>query len=88
MTKFQAITNKIWVLPDQTEEKKGSIFLPESGKERKQTGLIVSIGDQVTTVKVGQRILFKKWEVTEAKVDDKLYFILEDKPEHILAIVE
>lgn len=88
MTKFQAITNKIWILPDQAETKKGSIYLPESGKERKTTGKVVSIGEQVHSVKVGDRIMFHKWEVTEAKVDNILYFIIEDKQEHLIAIVE
>ncbi len=86
--KFQAILNKIIILPDTTEEKRGSIYLPEAAKERKTWGRVVSIGEQVTSVKVGDHVMFKRWEVTEIKLNETLHYVVEDKPEHIVAIRE
>jgi len=71
------------------------IVLPDSAKEKPQTGKVVAVGtgrvlDNGTRVeldvKVGDEILFSKFAGTEVKYDGTEYLILRESD--ILAIVE
>ena len=71
------------------------IVLPDSAKEKPQTGKIVAVGtgrvlDNGTRVeldvKVGDEILFSKFAGTEVKYDGTEYLILRESD--ILAVVE
>jgi len=88
MTQFQAITDKIIIkpvkVPTHTES---GIYIPKTARETKPIGTVVSVGERVKSVKVGDKVLYKLWEKTELVMNGKLYYILEDKPEHILAII-
>lgn len=85
--KYQAIGNHVFILPDEPDTKMGSFIVPLSEQTRKTTGIVTSAGEQVKSVKVGDHVMFKKWEVTEVKIDGKIHFVLDDTPEHLLAIV-
>jgi len=71
------------------------IVLPDSAKEKPQTGKIVAVGtgrvlDNGTRVeldvKVGDEIIFSKYSGTEVKYDGTEYLILRESD--ILAVVE
>lgn len=71
------------------------IVLPDSAKEKPQTGKVVAVGtgrvlDNGTRVeldvKVGDEIIFSKFAGTEVKYDGTEYLILRESD--ILAIVE
>ena len=71
------------------------IVLPDSAKEKPQTGKVVAVGtgrvlDNGTRVeldvKVGDEIIFSKYSGTEVKYDGTEYLILRESD--ILAIVE
>lgn len=80
----------------EVEEKTAfGIVLPDSAKEKPQTGKVVAVGtgrvlDNGTRVdvdvKVGDEILFSKFSGTEVKYDGVEYLILRESD--ILAIVE
>ncbi len=79
---------------EAVEKTAGGIYLPESAKEKPQAGLVMAIGDgEVTpkgekkpmTVKVGQKVMYKKWGGNEVKVGNEEWTIVEEKD--ILAIV-
>ena len=55
----QAIMDRVFVKPD---EKKQTIIIEET-KEKYKTGTVQSIGEEVTSVKVGDHIIFEPWEV-------------------------
>lgn len=79
----------------EVEEKTAfGIVLPESAKEKPQTGKVVAIGtgrvlDNGTRleldVKVGDEIIFSKFSGTEVKYDGVEYLILRESD--VLAIV-
>lgn len=86
--KYQAILNKVFIKPDQTPDKLGKIYIPTQSKKIPESGIVTSIGELVKSVKVGQKVLFAKWEVVEVKIDNELHLVLEDKPEHLKAILK
>lgn len=78
------------------------IILPDSAKEKPQMGEVMAVGagnvgcdcdcgdkscgKKGMVVKVGQKVMYKKWGGNEVKVDGKEWTIVEQKD--ILAIVE
>ena len=74
----------------------GGILLPDSAKEKPQIGEVMAIGQGVMDdgkivkgsmiVKVGQKVMYKKWGGNEVKVKTEEWTIVEQKD--ILAIVE
>ena len=54
------------------------IILPETSKEKPQTGLVVAIGDDETIkVKVDDKVLFAKYSSTELKHQGVDYLLMD-----------
>ncbi|MFC2075983.1 co-chaperone GroES [candidate division KSB1 bacterium] len=79
---------------EETEEKKGSLYIPDTAKEKPQQGKVVAIGPGALNdagkrvpleVKKGDKILYGKYSGTEVTVDDEEYLIMRESD--ILAIV-
>ncbi|MFA9288893.1 MAG: co-chaperone GroES [Weeksellaceae bacterium] len=76
------------------------IVLPDSVKEKPQMGEIMAVGDGASckcdctddkcqtsmVVKVGQKVVYKKWGGNEIKVEKEEWLLIEQKD--IMAIVE
>ncbi|EKD65109.1 MAG: hypothetical protein ACD_50C00188G0001 [uncultured bacterium] len=83
------------IRPLEAEEKtSGGIYLPETAKEKPQIGLVMAAGPgEITpkgekkpvTVKVGQKVMYKKWGGNEVKVAGEEWMIVEEKD--ILAVI-
>jgi len=99
MSSYKKITplfDNVLVKPLEAEEKTPSgILLPETAKEKPQVGEVMAVGpgghddkgNKVPmTVKVGQKVMYKKWGGNEVKVGMEEWTIVEQKD--ILAIVE
>ena len=94
--KITPLFNNVLIKPLEAETKTASgIILPDSAKEKPQIGEIMAVGDGEVTpkgdkikmiVKVGQKVMYKKWGGNEVKVDGKEWMLVEQKD--ILAIVE
>lgn len=94
--KFTPLFDNVLVQPMEAETKTaGGILLPETSKEKPQIGTIRAVGPGgfdtngkkiPMTVKVGQKVMYKKWGGNEVKVGMEEWTIVEQKD--ILAIVE
>ena len=95
-TKIQPLFDNVLIKPLKQEETLPSgIILSENAKEKPQTGEVMAVGaggndDKGNpikmTVKVGQKVMYKKWGGNEIKVNGEEWMIVEQKD--ILAIVE
>ena len=84
------------VLEAEPQEKKtqSGIILSSGGDERPSIAKVVAVGEgryedglqRPLAVKVGDRVVFKRYATTEFKHEDKEYLILKESD--ILAIVE
>jgi chaperonin GroES len=79
---------------DQKEQKKGSIIIPDSAKEKPQQGEVVAAGGGkrledgkiiALDVKAGDKILFGKYSGSEITVDGEELLILRE--EEILGVL-
>lgn len=86
----------VLVKPLSTEEVTPSgIVLPDTAKEKPQMGEVMAIGTGHVApdgkvlpmvVKVGQKVMYKKWGGNEIKVGTEEWLIVEQKD--IMAVVE
>jgi|SRR3989344_1520102 len=82
--------------PEEAETMTASgIVLPDKAGEKPQSGKVLAVGDAETTdggakreagVKVGDRVIYKKWGGNEIKIDGKEYLFV--KFEDVLAKYE
>jgi chaperonin GroES len=64
----------------ETEEKVGSIIVPDTAKEKPRMAKVVAVGtdeDLKELIKVGDTILYSKYSGDEIKMDDKEYLIIQ-----------
>ena len=93
---LKPLFDNVLIRPLEAEAKTASgIILPESAQEKPQTGIIVAVGSGKVTpkgekeamvVKVGQKVMYKKWGGNEVKLNGEELTLVEQKD--ILAIVE
>ena len=75
-------------------EKVGSLYVPETAKEKPQQGKVIAVGggkkegDKVIpmTVKEGNIVIYGRYSGTEIKYDNKEYLIMSEND--VLAIIE
>jgi chaperonin GroES len=76
---IQPLGTRVLVRPLEQETKTSSgLYLPESAKEKPQTGEVIAIGDDESIkVKVKDKVLFAKYGGTELRFDGVDYLLLE-----------
>ncbi len=94
--KIKPLFDYVLIKPLEEEVKTPSgILLPESVKEKPQIGEIMAVGPGSVNedgkkvpmiVKVGQKVMYKKWGGNEVKVNREEWLLVEQKD--ILAVVE
>ncbi|MGX6961033.1 MAG: co-chaperone GroES [Candidatus Karelsulcia muelleri] len=83
------ISERVLIKPFQAENKtKSGIIIPENAKEKPQEGIILVVGKEVknTLLKVGEKVLFKKYSGTKINYKQKKYLIIHQTD--ILAIIK
>lgn len=92
---IQPLFDYVLIKPLKEEEVTSSgIVLPDSAKQKPQAGEIMAVGPGITNehgikvpmvVKVGQKVMYKKWGGNEVKVGHEEWLLTEQKD--IMAIV-
>ena len=77
--KIQPMGARVLIKPIEQENKTSSgLLLPETAKEKPQTGLVVAVGDdEDIKLKVNDKVLFAKYTGTDFKMDGTDYLLLE-----------
>ena len=79
----------------ETDKSKGGIIIPDTAKEKPIEGSVIAVGNgkilengtvRQLDVKVGDRVLFGKYSVTEVKINGTDRLILRE--EDLLGVVE
>jgi chaperonin GroES len=91
---IKPLGDRVLIRPlEQSEEKVGSIYIPDTVKEKPQEGTIEAVGPGTykegklvpLEVKVGDKVLYGKYSGTEIKKDGKDFLIVRESD--ILAII-
>jgi len=84
---IRPLGERVLVKVELAEEKTASgLFIPQTSQEKTQFATVTAVGDDVKTVKKGERILHDKYAGTSIKVKDEDYLILEVKD--VLAVIK
>jgi len=92
---IKPLFDNVLIQPVAEPKKIGSIYLPETVKEKPQVGEVMAIGGGIQDehgklipmiVKVGQKVLYKKWGGDEYKVGHEEWKLVRQTD--ILAIIE
>ncbi len=93
---IKPLFDNVLIKPLEAETKTASgIILPDTVKEKPQVGTVMAIGTGHVTpdgkilpmvVKVGQKVMYKKWGGNEVKVQGEEWMLVEQKD--ILAVTE
>ena len=93
--KIKPLSDRVVIKPLELEEAKvGSIYIPETAKEKPQEGKVVAAGPGKASdtgekvameVKTGDKVLYGKYSGTEVTVDGVDYLIMRESD--ILAII-
>ena len=78
---------------EETESMRGGLYIPDTAKEKPQQGEIVAVGpgrfDEgkrvPMDVKVGDKVLYRKYSGTEVTLDGDQYLILRESD--VLAVI-
>jgi chaperonin GroES len=95
-TKILPLADRIVVKPlEETEQKRGALYIPDTAKEKPQQGEVVAVGPGKVSdegkriapeVKEGDRVLYGKYSGTEVNVGDDQFLILRESD--VLAILK
>lgn len=93
---IQPLGDRVLVEPQEEEEvKKGGIIIPDTAKEKPQSGKVIAVGtgkrDEkgnviAFNVKVGDKVLMPKYGGTEIKIDGKTFQIMRE--DDILGVIK
>jgi chaperonin GroES len=93
-TTLRPLHDRVLVKRLEEGDKRGSIFIPDSAKEKPQEGKVIAVGggsvtdegkNRPLTVKKGDRILFGKYTGSEVQLDGEDFLIM--KEEDVLGIL-
>jgi len=88
------LADRVVVRPlEETEEKKGGLYIPDTAKEKPQQGEVIALGpggmekgERVPMeLQVGQKVLYGKYSGTEVTIDDQKLLIIKESD--VLAVV-
>jgi chaperonin GroES len=88
------LSDHLIVKPIKKESAIGGIILPDTGAEKPQTGEVMAVGPGKTLdngaivkiqIKVGDKILFKKYAPDEIKIDGEEFLVLSES--EVIAII-
>jgi chaperonin GroES len=76
---IQPLGTRVLIKPLEQETKTSSgLYLPETAKEKPQTGEVIAVGDDESIkLKVKDKVLFAKYGGTEFKFDGMDYLLME-----------
>lgn len=84
--KFRPLKDRVFVsYTEDVEKTAGGIYVPDTAKEKPQSGKVEAVGSEVKEVKEGDEVMFDRYSGSKIKIDGAEHLII--KEEDILGIV-
>lgn len=79
-TPLKPLADRIVAIKEEAQTKTASgLYLPDSAKEKSAIAKVLAVGADVKEVKVGDKIIYKEYSITEVKVDGKQYLLVREE---------
>ena len=83
---IKPLADRVVAVHEEAQTKTTSgLYLPDNAKEKSVIAKVVAVGPKVTSLKIGDRIVYKEYSTTDLKIDNKDFLIV--KEEDVLATV-
>ncbi len=83
---IKPLADRVVAVREEAKTKTASgIYLPDAAKEKPVVAIVRAIGPDVKSLKVGDKIVYKEYSVTELRVDTTDYLLV--KEDDVLATV-
>ena len=84
--KFKPLKYRVFVsYTEELEKTAGGLYIPDSAKEKPQSGKVEAVGEEVKQLKVGDKILFDRYSGSKISIDNVEYLIV--KEEDVLGVL-
>jgi chaperonin GroES len=84
--KFKPLKDRVFVsYTEEMQKTAGGLYIPDSAKEKPQSGKVEAVGDEAKSLKVGDKILFDRYSGSKINIDNVEYLII--KEEDVLGIL-
>jgi chaperonin GroES len=84
--KFKPLKDRVFAsYTEEMSKTAGGLYIPDSAKEKPQSGKVEAVGDDVKSLKVGDKILFDRYSGSKINIDNTEYLII--KEEDVLGIL-
>ena len=85
-TKFKPLKDRVFVsYTAELEKTAGGLYIPETAKEKPQSGKVEAVGEEVKLIKTGDTVLFDRYGGSKINLDNIEYLIV--KEEDVLGIL-
>lgn len=79
-TPLKPLADRIVAVKEEAQTKTAAgLYLPDSAKEKSAIAKVLAVGADVKEVKVGDKIIYKEYSITEVKVDGKQYLLVREE---------
>lgn len=87
MATFKPLHDYVLIKPEQEEQvTKGGLLMPTKDETKRDHGVVVAVGGDVTAVKAGDRVMLRKWQKEDVDIDGVTHILI--KVENIFGIYE
>lgn len=84
---MKPLADNVVIQQEEAETKTSSgLYLPDSAAEKPKMGKVLAIGKDIKEIKVGDKVVYKPYGVTEVSVDGKDVLLV--KEEDVLMILK
>jgi chaperonin GroES len=78
MTTIKPLGKRVLIEPLKPVEKTSSgLIIPETAQTIPQEAMVVSVGNEVTDVKIGDRVIYSNYAGTKLEYDGHSYIVVE-----------
>ena len=74
--RFRPLGPRVVVKRKDEKTTKNGIIIPDNSKEKPLEGTVMSIGDEVENIKVGETVLYGKYSGSDITIDGEDYILL------------
>lgn len=76
---IKPLKDRIVAVKEEPKEKTASGILLGEAKETPAYAVVESVGEEVKSIKKGDKIIYKEYSTTNIKIDEKDYIIVDEK---------
>jgi len=77
MNKYQPLGTRILVKEDAVAERTaGGIIIPQTAQQRKNTGVVISVGEKCEQLAAGDKIMYPQGQGSEIIIDKETFWLM------------